>query len=105
MGVLVAVAVVVAVLVIGLVVVVWSGNQMLRNPAPGAGTMGNAFGGFDVFDPGQGRAREELDRHEQQGPVTPTPDDDEDAPMRITRNPDGSPRQVRIRRPGGPSAR
>lgn len=105
MDVLVVVVVAVAVLLVGLATVVWSGNRMLRNPTPGAGTLGNAFGGFDVFDPGQGRRREELDRHEQQGPVTPTPDDDDDAPLRITRNPDGSPRQVRIRRPGGRSGR
>jgi hypothetical protein len=65
----------------------------------GLGSMGDIFGGLiDVLEPGHGRAREALKEIENSGPVTPTPDDDDD-PIRLLTHPDGTPRAIRIRRP------
>jgi hypothetical protein len=65
----------------------------------GLGTMSDAFGGLiDVFHPAHAEAREELRRLEHQGPVTPTPEADDD-PLRLEFHPDGTPRAVRIRGP------
>lgn len=65
--------------------------------------MADAFGNFiDVFDPGQARAARDIKEWENAGPVTPEPDDEDDDPIRLLRNPDGSPRAVRIRRPIAP---
>lgn len=100
MGVAGTVLVVVGVLLVGGLLVVWWGNRMVRNPGPEATSMGDGFGGLiEAFNPGHARAREELERQERQGPVTPTPDDDDREPVRFERNPDGSLRKVRIRRP------
>ena len=71
--------------VLGLValigVAVWFGNHSLRNHGP-TSSGGNAFGGFEVFDPGQGRMREELDSKETEGEMFAAPDDD-DRPVRV----------------------
>ncbi len=65
----------------------------------GMGMVGDALGNFiDVFDPGQARAQRDLKHEEHKGPVTPSPDDDDD-PVRLVNGPDGRPRAVRIRRP------
>jgi hypothetical protein len=64
----------------------------------GLGQMGDVFGGLiDVLEPGHGRAREALKEMENAGPVTPTPDDEND-PIRLLTHPDGTPRAIRIRR-------
>jgi hypothetical protein len=60
---------------------IWFGNTSLRNPGPSSS--GNAFGGFDVFDPGQGRMKEELDSKETEGEMFAAPEDDEDRPVRV----------------------
>jgi hypothetical protein len=66
----------------------------------GLGQMGDVFGGLiDVLEPGHGRARDALKEMENAGPVTPTPEDDEDDPIRLLTHPDGTPRAIRIRRP------
>jgi hypothetical protein len=65
----------------------------------GLGQVGDMFGGvIDVFNPAAGRARDALKELEHAGPVTPTPDDNDD-PVRLVLGPDGQPRAVRIRRP------
>ena len=65
----------------------------------GLGGVGDAFGNFiDVFDPGQSRAQRDLKHEEHKGPVTPSPDDDDD-PVRLVTGPDVRPRSVRVRRP------
>ena len=67
----------------------------------GLGSVGDALGNFiDVFDPGQARAQRDLKHEEHKGPVTPSPDDDDD-PVRLVHGPDGRPRAVRIKRPPG----
>ena len=65
----------------------------------GMGSVGDALGNFiDVFDPGQARAQRDLKHEEHKGPVTPSPDDDDD-PVRLVNGPEGRPRSVRVRRP------
>ena len=69
----------------------------------GLGGVGDAFGNFiDVFDPGQSRAQRDLKHEEHKGPVTPSPDDDDD-PVRLVTGPDGRPRSVRVKRPADPA--
>ncbi len=64
----------------------------------GLGQVGDVFGGLiDVLEPSHGRARDALKEIENAGPVTPTPDDDDD-PIRLLTHPDGTPRAIRIRR-------
>jgi hypothetical protein len=66
----------------------------------GLGAAGDMFGGLiDVFNPGHGRARDALKELEHSGPATPTPDDEDDDPIRLITHPDGTPLAVRIRRP------
>jgi hypothetical protein len=94
------------VLVGGLVLAV-IGHRGLRNGGAGSGASGtaDAFGNFiDVFDPGQARAARDIKQHHDAGPVARTPDDEDDDPVRLIRNPDGSPRSVRVRRTGRRSA-
>lgn len=70
----------------------------------GVGSVGDALGNFiDVFDPGQARAQRDLKHEEHRGPVTPSPDDDDDDPIRLVQGPDGRPRAVRIKRSAGPA--
>ena len=77
---------------------IWFGNHNLRNPGP-TSSGGNAFGGFEVFDPGQGRMREELDSKETEGSQFPVDDGDERA-VRV----DLHTNTVRIRKPTDPPA-
>lgn len=70
----------------------------------GLGAVGDAFGNLiDVFDPAQARSDRELKRHLDAGPVTRVPDDEDDDPLRLITEPDGTPRGVRLRRPAEPS--
>lgn len=60
-----------------IVLVVWSGNRMVRNPAPGSAGAADPFGGFvDAFDPARARAKDDLDSREHQIEVTPSPGDE-----------------------------
>ena len=58
--------------------------------------------GFDlvneIFNPAQARATRELKHQEVKREVAPSPDDDDDEPLRLRHNPDGSLRAVRVRR-------
>jgi hypothetical protein len=66
----------------------------------GLGSIGDALGNLiDVFDPAQARAQRDLKHEEHRGPVTPSPDENDD-PLRLVTGPDGRPRAVRIRRRG-----
>jgi hypothetical protein len=66
----------------------------------GLGAIHDAFGNtIDVFDPGRSRADRELRRHQDAGPVSRIPSDEDDKPIVIVTNPDGSPRAARVRRP------
>ncbi|MDO9458023.1 hypothetical protein [Nocardioides sp.] len=60
---------------------IWFGNHSLRNPGPSS-SGGNALGGFDVFDPGQGRGQEDLDSKETEGEMFAAPED-LDRPVRV----------------------
>jgi hypothetical protein len=99
---------VVMTLVVGVVILVVTGvaiycyQRSLDQPGgrEGLGQVGDVFGGLiDVLEPSHGRAREALKEIENAGPVTPTPEDDEDDPIRLLTHPDGTPRANRIRRP------
>jgi hypothetical protein len=86
------------VLVGGLLLAVM-GHRGLRQGGSGSSGTADAFGSFiDVFDPGQARATREIKRHHDAGPVSRTPDDQDDDPVKLIRNPDGTPRAVRVRR-------
>ena len=87
------------ILVGGLVLAVL-GHRGLRNGGSASGGMADGLGSFiDVFEPGQARATREIKRHHDAGPVSRVPDEEDDEPVRIIRNPDGSPRSVRVRKP------
>ena len=79
---------------------IWAGHRALMSADGSGAGIADAFGNFiDVFEPARARAARDLKDHENVGPVIPSPDDDDDdALLRIIRNPDGSPRSVRIRR-------
>ena len=77
-------------------------SHWLQSPgaraAASSGTA-DALGSFiDVFDPGRARADRDLKEHHNAGPVTRTPDDEDD-PVRLIPGPDGRPRVVTIRKP------
>jgi len=83
-------------------VVIYLYQRSLDKPGgrEGLGQVGDMFGGvIEVFNPGEGRARDALKEMEHSGPVTPTPRDEDDDPIRLLTNPDGTPRAFRIRRP------
>lgn len=74
--------------------IVWAGTAMVRTAEGGAGA-GNALGGLtEVFDPGQGRARRDLQEQLEKTELAPTPRDD-DRPVRV----DLASGVVRLRRP------
>lgn len=87
------------VVVLGLIIAAC--NKALRSSRRGVSSgIGDGLGNFiDVFDPGQARAQRDLKHEEHKGPVTPSPDDEDD-PVRLVHGPDGRPRAVRIKRPG-----
>ena len=65
----------------------------------GLGQVGDMFGGvIEVFNTGEARARDALKEFEHSGPVTPTPRDEDEDPIRLLTNPDGTPRAIRLRR-------
>ena len=91
--------------VLGFLVVLWwlarSGERMIRNAGSTGSGAADALGNFiDVFHPQQARADRQLKEHFNAGPVTRDPDDDDDHPIVLIRNPDGTPRGVRVRRTG-----
>ncbi len=62
-------------------VVIWMGTRMVAHPDPSAGAIGGGVGaGLGMFDPGAGRAREEIDDRSKQAEILPTPDEDDDHP-------------------------
>lgn len=66
-----------------LVLVVVAGNRVLRSDNPVSSGMADGLGNFiDVFDPARARADRDLKSHDNQGAVTPNPDDD-DRPVRV----------------------
>lgn len=66
-----------------LALVVVAGNRVLRSDNPVSSGMADGLGSFiDVFDPARARADRDLKSHDNQGVVTPNPDDD-DRPVRI----------------------
>lgn len=81
-AIVVVAAVLVGLAVMALIVVV--GNGMVRSGDGAArGGMTDGLGmAMNVFDPAQGRARQELEEQKHQGAVIPSPDGD-DLPMRI----------------------
>jgi len=89
----------VVLVVTGLAIYVYQRSLDQPGGREGLGQVGDVFGGLiDVLEPGHGRARDALKEIENAGPVTPTPDDDDD-PIRLLTHPDGTPRAIRIRRP------
>ena len=80
--------------------VVWAGHRALMSADGSNAGVADAFGNFiDVFDPGTARADRDLKEHFNSGPVTRSPDDDENDRVRLIRNPDGTPRAVQVRKP------
>ena len=78
-----------------LLLVIWAGHRMLRNPAPSSGGMADGMGSFiDIFDPARARADRDLKSKDNQGEIIPRPEDD-DLPIPIE---NGS-MIARIRRP------
>jgi hypothetical protein len=66
-----------------LLLVVVAGTRMIRSDHPVGGGAADAMGNFiDVFDPARARADRDLRSHDNQGVVTPNPDDD-DRPVRV----------------------
>lgn len=89
-----------AVILIGTGAAIYFYQRSLDKPGgrEGLGATGDMFGVLtEIFNPGQARARDALKELEHSGPVTPTPEDD-DRPVRLVTNPDGTPRAVRIRK-------
>jgi len=81
--------------VLVLLLVVWAGHRMLRNPTGASGGITDGMGSFiDVFDPARARADEDLKSKENQGEIMPLPEDD-DHPIQI----DHLTMRARIRRP------
>jgi len=66
-----------------LLLVIWAGHRMLRNPSGSGGGVADGLGSFiDVFDPARARADQDLKSKENQGEIIPRPEDD-DLPIRI----------------------
>lgn len=86
-----------------LVVVLWLFQRSLDKPGgrDGLGTMGNGMGVMEnFFSPSRADAKEELERQKRAAHVMPSPDeDDEQRHGQVRRNPDGSPRSIRLTRP------
>jgi hypothetical protein len=81
-------------------VVLWVSHRMLVTGAGGSTGMADALGSFiDVFDPARKNADLAMKSLKNQGAVTPSPDDDDDRPVRVVNDASGSPVAARIRRP------
>lgn len=66
-----------------LVLVVLAGHRTLRRGGPSGSGIADGLGSFiDVFDPARARADRDLESHDNQGTVTPDPDED-DRPVRV----------------------
>jgi hypothetical protein len=66
-----------------LVLVLVAGHRTLRHGGPTGSGIADGMGSFiDVFDPARARADRDLRSHDNQGTVTPNPDDD-DRPVRV----------------------
>jgi hypothetical protein len=79
---------------------IWLGHHGLSsNDGPSSAGVGNAFGGFDVFDPARARMQEDLDSKETEGSQFPADDGDE-RPVRV----DLHTNKVHIRKPADPPA-
>jgi hypothetical protein len=95
-GVVVLITVVAVLVSAGLAI--WFGNHSLRSQdGSSSAGVGNAFGGFDVFDPGQGRMKDELDSKETEGEMFAAPEED-DRPIRV----DLRSNTIHIRKPQPP---
>ena len=96
----VVVLITVAAVLVSAGLAIWFGNHSLRSQdgASSAG-VGNAFGGFDVFDPARAQMQEDLDSKETEGSQFPVDDGDERA-VRV----DLHTNTVRIRKPTDPPA-
>ncbi|XBB69864.1 hypothetical protein ABFU82_11300 [Nocardioides sp. WV_118_6] len=69
--------------VVLLVLVILAGHRTLRSGGPTGSGVADGMGNFiDVFDPARARADRDLKSHDNQGAVTPNPDDD-DRPVRV----------------------
>jgi hypothetical protein len=85
--------------VTGVLVYVYQRGLEKPGGRDGLGATGDMFGNLiEVFNPGHARARDALKEIEHAGPVTPTPDTDDD-PVRLLTHADGTPRAIRVRRP------
>jgi hypothetical protein len=81
--------------VLVLLLVVWAGHRMLRNPTGTSGGAADGMGVFiDAFDPGRARADRDLKSKDHESEVTPSADGD-DHPIQI----DHRTMQARIKRP------
>jgi hypothetical protein len=77
-----------------LILVVWAGHRMLRNPTGNGGGVADGMGVFvDVFDPARARADRDLKSKDNETQVVPSPGGD-GHPIQI----DQASMQVRIRR-------
>ena len=85
--------------VVVLLLVVWAGHRMLRNPTGTGAGAADGMGVFiDVFDPGRARADRDLKSKDNETQVVPSPSD-EHHPIQI----DHVAMQARIRRPKPPA--
>ncbi|WP_370186430.1 hypothetical protein [Aeromicrobium sp.] len=88
---------------VALVVALWLFQRSLDQPGgrDGLGTMGNGMGVMDnFFSPSRADAAEELERQKRAAHVMPSPDEDDELRHGLVRrNPDGSPRSIRLTRP------
>ncbi len=90
-------AVCVAAFVLVFTLVVLAAHRTLTRSGNATSGMSDALGNFiDVFDPARARADRDLKSRQNQGPLIPSPDDD-DRPMKVIYS--GGQRIVRIRRP------
>lgn len=78
--------------------VVWISHRTLIGAAGKGSGGGNAFGGFDVFDPGRARGNEEIKDHDERTVLAPTPSDD-DRPRILVTDRFGNPTSIRLDRP------
>lgn len=85
-----------------LLLVVWAGHRMLRNPTGTGGGTSDGMGMFiDAFDPGRARADQDLKSKDHESEVTPSADGDDSRPPEI----DHLTMKARIRRPPPPVER